>query len=98
MSVSSRLLDTGSSLGLAAATNEAILRKPFFSFSSVIDVGGASVDDRLIVLLAVDALGGAIFLYRAGGEHFPVAIECDRDAEFRGGFGVGRLDVGRGIP
>src|SRR5579872_7191461 len=52
----------------AAATNEAILRMPFFSFSSVIDVGGAGVGGRLIVLLAVDALGGAIFLWRAGGE------------------------------
>src|ERR1700739_1082724 len=82
----------------AAATNEAILRMPFFSFSSVIDVSGAGVDGRLIVLLAVDAFGGAIFLRRAGGEHFPVAIECDRDAEFRGGFGVGNLDGGRGDP
>ena len=71
---------------------------PFFSFSSVIDVGGAGVDGRLIVLLAVDALGGTIFLYRAGGEQFAVAIECDRDAELRGGLGVGSLDVGRGIP
>src|SRR5580700_6041686 len=98
MSVSSRLLDTGSSLGLAAATNEAILRMPFFSFSSVIDVGGAGVDGRLIVLLAVDALGGAIFHGRAGGENFAVAIKRNRDAELRGGLGVGRLDVGRGIP
>src|SRR5580700_6672134 len=98
MSVSSRLLDTGSSLGLAAATNEAILRMPFFSFSSVIDVGGAGVDGRLIFLLAVDAPGGAIFLYRAGGEHFAVAIKRHRDAELRGGLRVGSLDVGRGIP
>src|ERR1700682_1141663 len=34
-----------------------LLRMPFFSFSSVIDVSGAGVDGRLIVLLAVDALG-----------------------------------------
>src|SRR5260370_24043777 len=71
---------------------------PFFSFSSVIEVGGAGVDGRLIVLLAVDALGGTIFLYCAGGEQFAVAIECDRDAELCGGLGVGSLDVGRGIP
>ena len=64
---------------------------PFFSFSSVIDVGGAGVDGRLIVLLAVDALGGAIFLYRAGGEQFAVAIERNRDAELRGGLGLEAL-------
>src|ERR1700684_4027610 len=73
----------------AAATNEAILRMPFFSFSSVIDVSGGGVDGRLIVLLAVAALGGAIFLCRAGGEHFPVVIQRNRDAELRGGLGVG---------
>src|ERR1700722_16707000 len=56
----------------AAASNEAILRMPFFSFSSVIDVGGAGADGRRIVPLAVDALGGAIFHCRAGGGDFSV--------------------------
>src|SRR5581483_5165365 len=58
----------------------------------------AGVGGRLIVLLAVDARGGAIFLGRADGEHFAVATKRNRGAELRGGLGVGSLDVGRGIP
>src|SRR4051812_37822914 len=76
----------------AAAANETILRMPFFSFSSVIDVRGAGADGRLIVLLAV---GRGIFLWRAGGEHFAIAVKSNRDPELRRGFGVGSLDVGR---
>src|SRR5687768_6674898 len=56
-------------------------------------VGGAGVVCRVIRLIAVHSLGGAVLGVSANHQHSAVGAQRDRAAEFVAGIGVRALDV-----
>src|SRR5262249_31306281 len=58
------------------------------------DIDGAGFAERLVVLVSVHALGGAVFAGRTDGNQRAVPIDCDGTADQVVCAAIGVLDVG----
>src|SRR5205085_9213549 len=63
-----------------------------------VDVHRDDAELGVIVLVAVDAGGAALFHLRADGQRVPVGADRDGESELRAGARVRRLDIGRLLP